>query len=169
MHTTSQHYHACGRLPLPSVQWILPIHSRSDKWHKLCCMQGKVALLRQLTQPSRTCHSTQEEAKAKIRHVCGSHGSQTPYRLVIYDGKMSTDKRDPLSKRKRTKLILSRMTIVEDDYDYKGRGNVTDIDFHILKVFLNPFSSIGYKGKQLGTGKLIKVLIDYFGRLGDQK
>ena len=59
--------------------------------------------------------------------------------LVTHSGKMSTDKRDPLSKRKGTKLILSRMTIVKDDYDYKGQGNVTDIDFHILKVFLNPF------------------------------
>ena len=67
--------------------------------------------------------------------------------LVTHSGKMSTDKRDPLSKRKKTKLILSRMTIFEDDYDYKGRGNVTDIDLHILKVFPNPFRSIGYKGK----------------------
>ena len=59
--------------------------------------------------------------------------------LVTHYGKMSTDKRDPLFKRKGTELILSRMTIVKDDYDYKGQGNVTNIDFHILKVFLNPF------------------------------
>ena len=61
--------------------------------------------------------------------IAATNGSLEPSGIGHPFWKGSTDKRDPLSKRKRTKLILSRMTIVEDDYDYKGRGNVTNIDF----------------------------------------
>ena len=65
--------------------------------------------------------------------------------LVTHSGKMSKDKRDPLSKQKRTTLILSHMTIVEDDYDFKGQGNVTNINFH------NPKRTSRTLSDQLGT------------------
>ena len=88
----------------------------------------------------RQSRSTMKSYEAKEDTLAATSGSLAPSgnQSPIVEG-CRRIKRDPLSKRKRTKLILSRMTVVEDDYDYKGQGNVTDIDFHILKVFLNPF------------------------------
>ena len=38
-------------------------------------------------EPSRSCLSTMEVAKAKYRHACGSQDSQAPMRLVIRSGR----------------------------------------------------------------------------------
>ena len=47
--------------------------------------------------------------------------------------------RDLVSKGKKITLILSRMTIVEDNYDLIGQGNVTNIDFQCPQCISLPF------------------------------
>ena len=64
--------------------------------------------------------------------LAATNGSLAPSGIGHPFWKMSTDIWDPVPERKRTTLILSCMTIVKDNYEFKGEV-MSQIDFHVLK------------------------------------
>ena len=98
----------------------MQFYIRSDSG-KIRCMQKKKASLRMPMPPKYLVERANLKWKILVAGVdmrAATSGSLAPSGISHPLWKMSTDTRGPVSKRKRTTLIFSCMTIFKDEYDF---------------------------------------------------
>ena len=127
---------------------VVPFYIWSDRGKYSAC-KGKAGLWMP-TLPKYIVERANLQWKnfeARLDMLTATKGSLAPNGIGHPFWKMSPDTRDPVSKWTKDYFDFILYDHSQGWLWFLREGNVTNIDSHLLKVFLYPSWSIGYKGK----------------------